>query len=399
MLLRECYPNLLTPAGKKKWWRFQTFFTHKMNKEGNTPEIFVDKICQDFECIICFQVLRDPRVCKEGHTFCLNCIKQYKTDATRDCPTCNDPIGNVCNMSKTLPLCGIINNLRTFCPSNCEKKENCVNHHESVTCCPWIGPLHARWHHYNQDCDHFAAKCPNTQCDDMVLRKNQSEHLKICQHTLKKCPDCEKNQPVDCKLYSNEELHMHMKVCESMLESCQWCHRKIQRNKLKVHRKLECLDTPVYCPLYRQNLCDKCPQIAARKNIQQHVLEYNHDGLEAVICAQQTHKQQKLIPIMSKSSIKNLKRKSKKRELKKDSIDSTSDNAQVSPVVTAMMSAHSDHLQQAQSSAAATTKSFGESEEPPALTDLNLYPHLPGHDLDLQYRLQGPYWSKPDDWN
>ena len=60
--------------------------------QGYDEERFVSTVSRNFLCLICFNVLREPVLCRRNqHCFCRSCITKYLETSQR-CPTCADEL-------------------------------------------------------------------------------------------------------------------------------------------------------------------------------------------------------------------------------------------------------------------------------------------------------------------
>ena len=54
---------------------------------------FENDVDENFHCSICYNVLKEPRMCKNNeHIFCLACISQHLNVNTQTCPECNEQL-------------------------------------------------------------------------------------------------------------------------------------------------------------------------------------------------------------------------------------------------------------------------------------------------------------------
>ncbi len=81
-----------------------------VNEIGGYPvELFLREPAVDFCCGICLNVLKDPHQCKNGHTYCFDCISEALT-ARNVCPSCSVHL-NLHSLSKSLVLRNLIDKL------------------------------------------------------------------------------------------------------------------------------------------------------------------------------------------------------------------------------------------------------------------------------------------------
>jgi hypothetical protein len=168
---------------------------------GYDTNLFVENV-DKFCCPFCFNVLKDPRQCSTGHTFCFSCISEYLKNSNK-CPLCEEHL--VLNkMGKNLFVKEIINELVTFCPS----KSCCsLELQTGDNSCSWIGPLYSQNTHINKDCGFFVIKCPHEMCDVQLQRRFIPNHLSFeCSFTHTACILCNKSHVA-------KSYHAHNMVC------------------------------------------------------------------------------------------------------------------------------------------------------------------------------------------
>jgi hypothetical protein len=60
---------------------------------GYDDERFESIVNQNFHCLICYNVLKDPVTCRRNeHYFCRGCITEYLRRNSHTCPTCADEL-------------------------------------------------------------------------------------------------------------------------------------------------------------------------------------------------------------------------------------------------------------------------------------------------------------------
>ena len=60
---------------------------------GYDDERFESTVDQHFHCVICYNVLKDPVMCRRNqHYFCRDCITEHLRSNSHTCPTCADEL-------------------------------------------------------------------------------------------------------------------------------------------------------------------------------------------------------------------------------------------------------------------------------------------------------------------
>ena len=86
--------------------------------QGYDEERFVTTVNRNFQCLICFNVLKDPVMCSRNqHCFCRSCITQHLQNAQR-CPTCNDELTVETLAEPQRMAKEVINELKIHCVYN-----------------------------------------------------------------------------------------------------------------------------------------------------------------------------------------------------------------------------------------------------------------------------------------
>eukprot|EP01132_Coremiostelium_polycephalum_P002715 gene2715-3369_t len=136
---------------------------------------------KEFECTICTEVLKEPRICPNKHVFCLDCWESaLKTK--KSCPICRCQTLSTNSLSRNLELEKQFNNLKTYCPNrfkydgSADIENGCKI--ESI-------PLHMVEEHLKK-CQFQFEDCK--ECKSTVLRKSMGEHLEsICPSVVVEC--------------------------------------------------------------------------------------------------------------------------------------------------------------------------------------------------------------------
>ena len=77
---------------------------------------FENDVDENFHCSICYNVLKDPRTCKNNdHVFCLDCITEHLRVNSQTCPECNEHLS-----VKTLRRPRVLNNYLSKLKISCD---------------------------------------------------------------------------------------------------------------------------------------------------------------------------------------------------------------------------------------------------------------------------------------
>ena len=145
---------------------------------GYEEERFVTAVSQNFICSICFNVLRDPVLCRRNqHCFCRGCITSHLKNSQR-CPTCADPLSLETLTAPQRMVKEYLNEL----------KIRCVYHDRG---CQEILQLQDIEQHENS-CGFALAICTNRGCDVTVNKRDFIRHEnEVCDLRKLKCHSCE----------------------------------------------------------------------------------------------------------------------------------------------------------------------------------------------------------------
>jgi hypothetical protein len=99
------------------------------NFGGYPKEIFIDKVPDELTCGICLGVLKNPKQCKTGHSFCHSCVAKLLETKTKVCPSCKKKFNKLKELTCNILAKELIENLTVTCDD-----EDCL----------WRGPLHQK---------------------------------------------------------------------------------------------------------------------------------------------------------------------------------------------------------------------------------------------------------------
>ena len=149
-------------------------------KYGYEDSRFEKDIDEHFHCSICFNVLKDPRTCKNEHAFCLNCISEHLRVNSETCPECKEDL-----TVATLRRPRLLNNYLSKLKINCN--------HASRGCLEYICVEDLESH--AGSCGFAPVMCSNENCG-MVINKQEREHheMVVCEYRKEECLDSGKLQ-------------------------------------------------------------------------------------------------------------------------------------------------------------------------------------------------------------
>ena len=145
--------------------------------QGYDEERFVTTINQNFLCLICFNVLKDPVLCpRNQHCFCRGCITKH-LENSRKCPTCADELTEETLTEPSRMVKDYLN----------ESKIRCVYHDRG---CEEIVQLQHLDQH-EDSCGFTPAVCTNPGCGATLNKRDLTIHeSELCEYRKLKCHSC-----------------------------------------------------------------------------------------------------------------------------------------------------------------------------------------------------------------
>ena len=197
---------------------------------GYDQDRFISTVPRRLVCAICHQVLRDPRLCKDGeHSFCFSCLSRH-LDESQTCPECRKPLTPETLVYPQRYFKEILGELLIKCD---HIERGCPDHIQ-------LGNLQDHVSH----CGFGPVTCE--KCGMQINRKDKDNHEKsFCQLGAPKCQDCENMKEELCQLkaklaeitYSNDEMkasldgiEQHQNVVPAQLNEIMNDHEEYRRS-------------------------------------------------------------------------------------------------------------------------------------------------------------------------
>ena len=213
-----------------------------------TAELVDQSQQETYECPVCFQLLRDPRItrcCKKN--FCRACVSKIRGGDINSCPFCRHP--NFITQKNVL-LTGEVYKLQVYCANKSKG-------------CHWTGCLGETETHLNikPRTRYLSYGCPCTlvQCQFCIedfQRDGLDDHIR-------QCP----KRPFCCEYCQNYASHYedvssnHWPVCEFYPLPCpNSCGENIARQCMKHHVSNDCLMTVVECEFKEFGCKERLPR-------------------------------------------------------------------------------------------------------------------------------------------
>ena len=236
-------------------------------------------IIQKLICCLCKGILYSPLQDECQHIFCEKCYQIYCPNSPFKCPITEAIIPKPSELNG-LKL--ILNDLKIYCPNECDWNGKYIELKEHKKLCP----------------NEFI-KCPFNKCPYEIIRKNLETHKTVCIYREEKCLFCNEIMQF---LFLDE----HYKVCSKFPIDCILdCGKQIIRCNMNYHIHHECENTELNCKYYQHG----CDQICKRKDMEKHLKDevaFHLNLIERVL--------NKYIPILNQINYFTLLKKKRKND-------------------------------------------------------------------------------------
>ena len=183
-------------------------------KYGYDDSRFERYVDEHFHCSICYNVLKDPRMCRNNeHVFCLDCITEHLKVNSQTCPECNEHL-----TVDTLRRPRLLTNYLSKLKINCD--------HASRGCPEFVCVEDLESH--VESCGFSPVMCSNENCGMEINKQDKDHHEnEVCEYRKVKCQDCEKTQEVVGRLEGS------LMALDGKVESVE---KKIENNHVDIKR-------------------------------------------------------------------------------------------------------------------------------------------------------------------
>ena len=202
---------------------------------GYDDERFEPGVDQNFHCLICYNVLKDPVMCRRNqHYFCRDCITEHLRRNSHTCPTCADEL-TVDTLAEVPRI------VKTYLN---ERKIRCD--YEDRGCRELVQLQNLNRH--VAECGFSPAVCGNQGCGQTISKRDRTYHeSELCRFRKLKCHNCEeistmmagmetKVAGLDTKI-NTKLAHTDMKI--------ETIHTKIANFQAKVEARFEAVNNEV----------------------------------------------------------------------------------------------------------------------------------------------------------
>ena len=145
---------------------------------GYDDERFESIVDQNFHCLICYNVLKDPVMCRNNqHYFCRGCITEHLRRNSHTCPTCADEL----TVETLAEVPRIVKNYLN------ERKIRCDHYDRG---CRELVQLQNLQRHV-AECGFSPVVCQNQGCGKTISKRDRTYHeSELCQFRKLQCHNC-----------------------------------------------------------------------------------------------------------------------------------------------------------------------------------------------------------------
>ena len=210
---------------------------------GYDDERFESMVDQNFHCLVCYNVLKDPVMCRRNqHYFCRGCITEHLRRNSHTCPTCADEL--------TVDTLGEVPRIvKTYLN---ERKIRCD--YEDRGCRALVQLQNLNRH--VAECGFRPVVCGNQGCGETTSKRDRTYHeSELCQFRKLKCHNCEeistmmagvekKIADLDTKINTNmAHSKTEMKNMNTKLNIMGTEMANLRANMTQTDTKLDSMDT------------------------------------------------------------------------------------------------------------------------------------------------------------
>ena len=145
---------------------------------GYDDERFESIVNQNFHCLICYNVLKDPVMCRRNeHYFCRGCITEHLRRNSQTCPTCADEL----SVETLQDVPRIVKNYLNELSIRCD--------HYDRGCRELVQLQNLKRH--VAECGFTPVVCGNQGCGETISKRDRTYHeSELCQFRKLKCHNC-----------------------------------------------------------------------------------------------------------------------------------------------------------------------------------------------------------------
>ena len=145
---------------------------------GYDDERFESIVNQNFHCLICYNVLKDPVMCRRNeHHFCRGCITEHLRRNSHTCPTCADEL----SVETLQDVPRIVKNYLNELSIRCDHYDRGCREHVQLQ----------NLKRHVAECGFTPVVCGNQGCGETISKTDRTYHeSELCQFRKLKCHNC-----------------------------------------------------------------------------------------------------------------------------------------------------------------------------------------------------------------
>ena len=204
-------------------------------KYGYEDSRFERDVDENFHCSICYNVLKEPRTCKNNeHLFCLECITEHLKVNSQTCPECKEHLS-----VETLRRPRVVNNYLSKLKINCD--------YANRGCSEYVCVEDLQTHVEN--CGFAPVLCSNEECGVEINKQERVHHeTAVCEYRNRrvKCHDCGQIQEVVRRLEENgKEVNENVKAVQEKVDAVNEKVEGVNEKVEGVNEKVESVNEKV----------------------------------------------------------------------------------------------------------------------------------------------------------
>ena len=201
---------------------------------GYDEERFQSTVNENFHCLICYNVLKDPVMCRRnGHCFCRGCITEHLRTNARTCPTCADELTVETLQDVPRFVKNYLNELSIRC-----------DHYDRG--CRELVQLQNLQRHV-AECGFSPVVCQNQGCGKTISKTDRTYHeSELCQFRKLQCHNCGEISTVMAGMETKvANLHRNQAQMETKINTINTDIRNVNTRMGQTGTKLENMNTKV----------------------------------------------------------------------------------------------------------------------------------------------------------
>ena len=198
---------------------------------GYDDKRFDTRVNDEFHCLICKNVLREPVMCRNQHYFCRCCITKHLHPNRRTCPMCADEL-TVDTLSEVPRVVkNVLGGLMICCD------------HYNRGCRELIQLQNLKRHADN--CGFQPVLCGNKGCDERINERDRIYHeYAVCEFRRSKCNNCEStNMAIEGVERKIKNIETNMSATQTKTANVEAKVENLATESTDINTKVETVET------------------------------------------------------------------------------------------------------------------------------------------------------------